>query len=140
MDAHIGATALRQLAYNVLQGVWKLWSHGYPLSIENLTLRTKLQFAAIINETDAIWDYYFIQKPKAKQCRFDPKYQLELYLVLTEEDFNEASFHRTSNPPERGPPPSGSKQVSASTTIFTTMRNTSTTATVSRHVLVLFCH
>ena len=54
VPAHIGATELKQLAFGALAPRWEDYSHGFPLRLEDVTLRNH-HWAHLTSEEDAIY-------------------------------------------------------------------------------------
>ena len=94
IDAHIGASELKAMAWKRLQPLWLEWSHGFRLSINQLHLRQQKGYVEITKESDAIWDFYWKKKGNAKAHKFDPNVEVSLFLVVGTLDFEKADFHR----------------------------------------------
>lgn len=110
IDAHIGGTALHHVCYDLIKRRLHDWSYGFPILITRTTLRPAAQYAPIagyacdvenkrVKEKDAIWDFFYIKRGKAKEPSFKAS-ELELHICLELEDYNKALEHRESLKPQ----------------------------------------
>ena len=84
----IGVSHLKAIAYFTILPLFLKWSNDYPLSIDDVKLRSKnwvemLPKGPGDQDVDAIENEFFTIKGKAKTRQFLPNKVLELYLGIS---------------------------------------------------------
>jgi hypothetical protein len=88
--------------------LWDKWTYnGIKLSQDRTKLRTHDKFAEITGETDCIWEYFLKKKKPSQGGRskvsksaialveeFDSSKELDIFVVVDDEDYEEGEFHR----------------------------------------------
>ena len=85
---HIGVIHLKAIAYFTILPLFLKWSHDYPLSMDNVKLRSKNWVEMLLKgsgdeDVDAIKNEFFTIKGKAKTHQFLPNKVLDLYLGIS---------------------------------------------------------
>jgi hypothetical protein len=94
----IGVGHLKVVTYFTILPLFLKWSHNYPLSIDNVKLRSKnwvelLPKGSGDEDANAIETEFFTLKGKAKTRQFLPNKVLELYLGISHSLRNEIEDH-----------------------------------------------
>jgi hypothetical protein len=94
VDAHIGAEKLHNKCYATVAPLWELWSYGYKIPQERTKMRAAGKFAEISGSENAIWSYFYKKKGNAKEPRFDPRNELDIYITITDDDYEQGELQR----------------------------------------------
>jgi hypothetical protein len=94
----IGVGHLKVVTYFTILPLFLKWSHNYPLSIDDVKLRSKnwvelLPKGSGDEDANTIETEVFTLKGKAKTCQFLPNKVLELYLGISHSLRNEIEDH-----------------------------------------------
>ena len=96
VDAHIGAKDLHKLCYDVVAPLWNKWSYGYDIPQEHTKLRATGKFAELTVSRDAIWTHFLKKRGGSKISQFDPSRELDIYITISDEDYEGGEFRRTT--------------------------------------------
>ena len=94
----IGVSHLKVVTYLTILPLFLKWSHNYPLSIDDVKLRSKNWVELLLKgsgdeDVNAIISDFFTCKGNAKTCQFLPNKVLDLYLGISHSLRNEIENH-----------------------------------------------
>jgi hypothetical protein len=101
VPVHIGARDLKQTAFLTLHPKFSTWSKGYPLTLNDVTLRSK-NWVEIIpkfstrpgDDIDAIKDHFYKPRGRAKTISFSAGSGIDLYLEIHYQQYQKVLAHQ----------------------------------------------
>ncbi|KAF9062400.1 hypothetical protein BDP27DRAFT_1483240, partial [Rhodocollybia butyracea] len=107
VPVNIGAHALKTFAFSVVLPLWNEWSHGYPLSINDLSLKDKNfeEISPPLNspDVDCIQTHFFIPPKKANAPPTLKKDKVLVLLHILNKLLGQVEFEKINGSAENEP-------------------------------------
>ncbi|KAF9072311.1 hypothetical protein BDP27DRAFT_1418217 [Rhodocollybia butyracea] len=107
VPVNIGAHALKTFAFSVVLPLWNEWSHGYPLSIDDLSLKDKNfeEISPPLNspDVDCIQTHFFIPPKKANAPPTLKKDKVLVLLHIPNKLLGQVEFEKINGSAENEP-------------------------------------
>jgi hypothetical protein len=102
VPVHIGARDLKQTAFITLHPKFATWSKDYPLTIDDVTLRSKNwveiipKFSTRNEDVNAIKDHFYKPRGRAKTISFSAGSGIDVYLEIDYEIYQKILDHKVN--------------------------------------------